>query len=138
MDIDKLFTKDKADAGRWLELKDINGKPTGIRFRVAGSHSERFRRAMAKARADQLNRMKAVGQRDLTADDVEIEFDLMSEALAAITLEWEEITHNGEPLELTPQNARMIYENAPDVRRQVFEYCNNARNYFLSQSSESA
>ena len=134
MDIKELYTKDRAEQGAWCDIKDPAGKETGLKFKVAGAHSETFRREMSKARAAQINRQKARGQRDVTPADVEIEFDLMAEVLAAITLEWN-AESNGEDFPLTRENAKLVFENAPDVRRQVFEFASDTRNYFLSNSS---
>lgn len=132
-DINNLFTRERADQGAWLDIKDLFGKDTGVRLKLAGGHSERFRRAMAKAQAEQANRSKARGSRDVTVEDSMLEFDLMSNVLADVTLEWN-ATSEGKPYDLTFERAKAVYENAPDVRRQAFAFITDARNHFLSQS----
>ena len=134
MDITQLYTKDNADHGGWITLKDPDGKDTDLKFLVAGAHSEKFRRAIAAAQAEQMNRERNRGKRDVTPDDVELEIDLMSEVLAKCTLDWN-AEHDGKAWPCTYDNAKSVYENAPDVRRQAFAFMSDTRNYFSSTSS---
>lgn len=134
-DIGKLFTKDAAGRGAWVDILDPMGEETGIKFKVAGAHSEQFRRAISKAQAEQTNRKARKVSKNVTEEDVQLDFDLLSEVLAKVTLDWN-VTKDGEPFELTFDNAKAVYDSAPDVRRQVFEFCSEVRNFFLSESSE--
>jgi len=137
MDIDKLYTRETSEAGAWCDITDPLGAATGLKFKIAGAHSDRFRRAMTKAQAKQMNREKARGRRDVTPEDLELEFDLMADVLAECTLEWNaEKDEKDWPCSF--ENAQSVYINAPDVRRQVFQFASDARNYFLSQSSAGA
>jgi len=137
MNIDKLYTRESSDAGAWCDILDPLGADTGLRFRVAGAHSDKFRRAMTKAQATQVNREKSRGRRDVTPEDLELEFDLMADVLAECTLEWN-AEKDGADWPCSTSNARDVYLNAPDVRRQVFQFVSDAKNYFLSQSSAGA
>ena len=137
MDIDKLYTRETSEAGAWCDITDPLGAETGLKFKIAGAHSDRFRRAMVKAQAKQMNREKARGRRDVTPEDLELEFDLMADVLAECTLEWN-AEKDGKDWACTADNARAVYLNAPDVRRQVFQFASDARHYFLSPSSADA
>lgn len=137
MNIDKLYTREASEAGAWCEIRDPLGAETGLKFKIAGAHSDRFRRAMTKAQAKQMNRERARGRKDVTAEDLELEFDLMADVLAECTLEWN-AEQDGAEWPCTTENARTVYVNAPDVRRQVFQFASDARHYFLSQSSADA
>ncbi len=137
MNIDKLYTRETSDAGAWCEITDPLGATTGLKFKIAGAHSDRFRRAMTKAQAKQLNRERARGRKDVTPEDLELEFDLMADVLADCTLEWN-AEKDGKDWPCNAENARTVYLNAPDVRRQVFQFASDARHYFLSPSSADA
>ena len=137
MDIDKLYTRETSEAGAWCDITDPLGAATELRFKIAGAHSDKFRRAMVKAQAKQMNREKARGRRDVTPEDLELEFDLMADVLAECTLEWN-AEKDGKDWPCTGENAQAVYMNAPDVRRQVFQFASDARHYFLSPSSVDA
>jgi len=134
MNVDKLYTRETSEHGAWCDIRDPLGAETGLRFKIAGAHSDKFRRAMTKAQAKQVNREKLRGRRDITPEELELEFDLMADVLAEVTLDWN-AEKDGADWPCNVENAKDVYINAPDVRKQVFQFASDARHYFLSPSS---
>lgn len=117
-----------------MEIDDPSGEPSGISLKLAGAHSERYRRSIARVQAKQQNRQLKRRSAEMTEEDLAFDFDLMTDHFIAITLDWKGAESKGKPLEFNADNLRYLYENAIDVRNQVTAFTRDARR-FLSQSS---
>lgn len=53
----------------------------------------------------------------------------MIELAVAATKDWQNMDWEGETLECTPKNVRMIYRQVPAIRDQVVEFMNERANY---------
>lgn len=58
----------------------------------------------------------------------ELEKDQL-DLLVACTVSWDNITYNSKPLECTPENARLLYQNVPAVREQVDAFIGDRANF---------
>lgn len=104
-----------SDAGVWVDIKRA-GEPTGIRIKVAGPFS---------ARADDFHRNK---YRQVRADNKGKEFDANDPAFvremtiqgaAHMTLDWEGVVVNGEPLKCSNDEAVKLYRKHYWIATQI-------------------
>lgn len=113
IDLATLDTKPAANAGRAIELRHpATRAPLGIFVDVVGVDSDLYRRAI---RERQLRRSEDEVS-ELTPERMEEEnLDL----LATCTTGWRGMVLDGQAVEFSPVNARMIYERFPWIRDQV-------------------
>lgn len=97
-------------------------KKTPIKIKLAGTDSERWRSAQRK----RTNARLKSRQRSLTAEELESEG---LELLVECTLGWQGMVYSGTPLECTPSNVRMVYQERPWVREQVDEFMGDRANF---------
>lgn len=53
----------------------------------------------------------------------------MIELAVSATKDWQNMGWEGEEIECTPKNARMVYKNVPAIREQVVEFMNDRSNF---------
>lgn len=123
-DFAKLKTGDKAEKGSAMEvLHPVTLQPMGAKIFLAGFDSQRYRTAQNKM----LNaRMALKGGRRITAEEVDAQHINL---LAAVTISWEGLEWNGEKLECTPENAKMLYSELPWLRDQASEFITDRANF---------
>jgi len=139
MDLSNLATKEAAERGTWFEVLDPFGNASGLELLVAGAHSERYRRSVAKMQATQHNRRLQRNQSKREPEDFEVEDDLLTEHAVRITLDWrgkdgEPVTFGDDVVEFSEATVRKLYDQAVDVRNQTLEVARNTR-AFLSKGS---
>ncbi|WOI55134.1 hypothetical protein [Palleronia sp. LCG004] len=109
----RSFTADQ-DRGAWFDLADpIEGKPTGIRLKVAGPDSETQARARLKL-ADDLAEM-ADHEGRVPAEQRE---RARRDSLAACVLAWE-CQEDGEPVAFSHGNVLRLIKAATWVEAQI-------------------
>ena len=108
-----------------LYYQGENGERQPVIIRVAGAHSQRYRRAEERIRKRKLKPNKFTGEL-IHTDNVE--------KVAECTLSWKGIHAGGEPVEMTIPNARQIYKRAPWVLDQILEAMNEPTNFFVNGS----
>ncbi|MDR2945992.1 MAG: hypothetical protein LBV79_04525 [Candidatus Adiutrix sp.] len=120
------FTQSLADSA-WLKiLNPKDNSDTGLRFHLAGPDSEIYRRAESAARNKSLARQTKT---KLTAEMVD---EQVLEHLLAVTIGWEGLVYNGQPLEFTSDNLRHIYTEPRlrFIREQVEAFVSDRQNFF--------
>lgn len=120
----KYRTKEKAE----LNVKGPQGGKTEIKITVAGEDSERYQDAFREMRSETVKKVAAKEGEELSLEE---QRKLVANFLADITLDWDGLGYEGEELECTPENCRMIYSE-PElswIRKQVDEFSRNRRNY---------
>lgn len=123
MDLASLDTASTADQGAALELRHpatnaVLTKPDGsaITITLAGTDSERHRRAARAATNRRLKNSTGRRQNTLTAEEIEGDgIDL----LVASTIGWDGVMVDGQPLAYTPDNARKLYKRFSWVTEQA-------------------
>lgn len=128
-DLSSLDVTNKSDAGVEIELTHpVTNKPLGIFVTVRGKESSVFREHI-RDKTNANVRRNAMAQRrgkDIempTAEQMERD---ATDLLILCTVGWRSgegptITFEGQPLEFTVPNARLIYERLTWVRSQVDE-----------------
>jgi hypothetical protein len=105
----------------------LTKKRTGIYITVLSKDSEVYK-GIQKAQAN--SRFKQFGKRtasaSLTAEELEEE---SLQLLVACTKSWRGMTYNGQALDCTEDNVRMIYERIPMVREQVDDAIHDRSNF---------
>ena len=102
------------ERGTWFDLLDpVEGRPTGIRLRVAGPDSETQRKARLVL-ADQLVELADLDGR-VSAEARE---KVRQESLAACVLDWE-CAEDGQPLSFTTANMLRLIRAASWVDAQL-------------------
>ena len=65
-----------------------------------------------------------------TYDDMDIDFDAMDiDALVDVTLGWRGLADNGKEVKFTAKKAKQLYEQAPDVVKQLLSFVSNNENF---------
>ena len=131
-----------AEKGAWLqllhpatdeELGVAEGRP--CRIEILGADSSSYEEAVARSVALKAKEQAptAAKKRVVTAEKVlesaERNNEFVSEELAAITLGWEHIEWNGEPLEFNHENAVMLYMEHKWIREQTAAFFSDRTNY---------
>jgi hypothetical protein len=117
----------RQDEGIDVEIRHpASGDKVGVTIRVAGPDS-----AAAK-KADRLmvnRRLKSRRTGTLNAEELHEETLLK---LAHCTLDWSGMVDKGKPLELTIDNAVLVYRRAPWIMEQVAEVAGDRSRFFES------
>jgi len=125
MELNKLCTVEAHEAGAACTILDPSTrKPTDVIIRLRGMDSKAYRKMRRDADARTLAIMAS-------GESVEFEksegYDI--DALASLTLGWENIVIDGEPFEFSEENCRKLYADAPNVRDQVNRFVGNRANF---------
>lgn len=132
MDLGQLDTSAVAEDGVDLQLKhpgtltpltQDDQAETPISIRLAGADSARFRKA---ERANRDKRLRGGLRRPPTA--AELDADGL-ELLVQCTLGWSGIIVDGQQLEFTPANVRILYKRFQWIREQVDLFMGDRQNF---------
>ena len=132
MDISTVSTVAE-DEGTLVHLKDVAGNPlynetAPVTIRVAGTYSERYRKAQRKVK-DRNVRMVRRGQ-DYDADALD---ESTFELEAACILEWS-FTANGQPFPITADNWKALVAKQPQWQDQVSTAMTDHARFFSASS----
>jgi hypothetical protein len=137
-DLAQIDTKKAAEEGRVLHLVhpktraplfDGDGNP--VTLSLLGKDSKRALRAESAALD---RRLKAGARRGvISADDMR---DDTLAVLIACTTGWSGLAVNGQDLPYSPENAKLLYEQWPDIREQANAFIEDRAN-FLKDSPQS-
>jgi hypothetical protein len=136
MDITTVTTVSE-DAGTLVHLKDVAGEllydgegdaKTPVTIRVAGTYSERYRRAQKRLKDRNLRgarRGEEFGADTLDAGTIELE--------AACIVEWT-FTAGGQPFPITANNWTALVAKQPQWQEQVSAAMTDHARFFASSS----
>jgi hypothetical protein len=113
MDIKKLYTRDRHNAGSEVRVKDELGNDTDMYIRVVGMDSNAWNSIQLSIGRDH-------------ADGKEIE---THEILADATIGWRGVESDGVELEFSRDLVRDLYFSAPYIAEQVNRFIGNRRNF---------
>lgn len=113
-----------------IEIKNVNGQPTGFFISVLGKDSDVYRN-ITRGMADVILKRQAMGKNDASLDKIESQ---NIDALVAVTTGWRLGDSNvvplgNEELAFSPANVRKVYERLLPVREQVTEAINDLENF---------
>ncbi len=129
MDFADLDVSSAADSGATLHIEHPTtgeplfteaGKP--ITVRVKGADSKSFRQEMHRLAEAQAGKRQKVTRAKAETNAIEL--------LASVTIGWDGIVWEGEPLKFSEENARMLYRERPWLREQVDEFIADRANFF--------
>lgn len=143
MDLQKLNTKDGAEKGADLHLKHPvlghylysgencdadgvwtgTGKATPVAVVVRGTESKTVRDRLKKIQREKVKRPDA--------DDEETGLEFVCSLVVA----FKGITMDGKPMEATPENKRMFFEQSDALVEQVIDFAKDRANFFGKTSS---
>ncbi|SNS00360.1 hypothetical protein SAMN04488503_2290 [Humidesulfovibrio mexicanus] len=124
LDLSALDTKTMADQGVEMEILTVDsGKPTGVFLTLAGYDSDIYRN---QERATLNRRLAKKVRKTPTAEDFD---DDSMVTLVRCTLGWRNVEVGGKPLEFTPANVRMVYEQYPEIKRQANAFILDGANF---------
>ena len=128
MDITAFDSTGPANEGAKMELRLPNGEPalkddgTPVTITLLGADSDAYQRAS-----------KALGNRSLRNRSqpltVEQAITESINLLAKVTVSWDGLTEDGQPLPCTEENAKRLYRSSLAVREQVAEFVNDRGNF---------
>ncbi len=137
MDLSTLSTKQKSEEGVVMTVEDprtgeplLDDQGEGVTITVAGSDSKAYRTYSRKIQNKRLKNLKP-GQRSLNIDSEEMEEEAL-ELMCKCTLGWSGIAWQGEALECTPQNAKMLFTELGWLREQVDIFITDRANFFVT------
>lgn len=130
MDLNRFDTKTKANAGIEFALNDLRtGKPTDAKFRIVGSDSEHFQRLKAERSRKVAKRLQETGAEALTPEEMD---EMACEMLAACTLGWSGLNHDGKPVPFSTEKAKEVYSQYPAIRDQINLAIADRANFLLA------
>lgn len=136
MDVSTVTTVSE-DEGTFVHFKDVTGNllfdgegeaKTPVGARVAGTYSERYRKALKKVKERNLRAARRNEEYDAdTMDDRTFELE------AACLIEWT-FTTNGQPFPITPDNWKAIVAKQPQWQGQVDQAMNDHARFLARKS----
>lgn len=112
------------DKGAWLDLADpIDGKPTGLRFRIAGPDSATQHRAQLQL-VDELAELAGPDGRVTAAHRETARIN----CLARCVLGWE-VEEDGQPVPFNQRNVVRVLNLARWVEAQIDAFAGDRRNF---------
>lgn len=124
---DALEFDDIADSRKAMEeltILDANGVPTPMKITVLSSDSDEWRKQIYKFNAENAKfreKRREIPREKQDADSIAL--------LCAVTVSWEGINKGGKPMPCTPENAAMLYQKAPFIADQVYEFVRERANF---------
>ena len=128
-----------AERGAWMQVTHpSSGEELGVaegqpcRIKLQGADSMAYEEAAARTVALRAKKPNTKQRKVSTKRLLEASEELgkaQSEELASITLGWENIEWEGEPLEFTTENAIKIYQEHRWLRDQAVEFFGDRTNY---------
>lgn len=148
MDLAKMLDSSVIEQGADLHLvHPATGKPLTaengepITVRLLGIDSETYRTLEKEVRHASLERMqKKLGRRgtpQMQVDPEQIEEDALN-MMVKCTKSWANIIYKGKPLDCTPANVKMLYQEQPWIAEQVSEFMNDRRNFLGNSPTNSS
>ncbi len=142
-DLSSFDTTKLADEGAVMELCDpIDGRrlideKSGdpVTITLIGQDAKQYQREVHKATNKRLNKRITKGRIKLSAE--EIEGDSL-DLLIKCTKSWTYINVDGEMLEFSQKNVRMLYERFPWIKEQVDEFTTDRSNFLGNSSTNSS
>ena len=119
MDINDFYTADEHEKGREVAINNPStGEPSDVVFIVRGPDSKTFRKAILKS-----------NRANLEVDDT----DRMTDLLVAVTIDWRGLKQgsgkDAKYVPFSPEAARKIYDQSPDVATQVMTFVSQRQNF---------
>lgn len=132
---DLSMIKDRIQNAAWLTICTPSGEKTDIEFLVAGPDSDEFRKA--EDRLSNQTARRAIQRPGkalrLTAEELK---ERNQELLMAVTLDWKNVSFNGEELPFTKENLRVIYTEPAFgfIFDQALDFVNERSNFFTNSN----
>lgn len=133
MDLKAFDSASIAEAGIDVEIVDPrDGQKTGIVFKVRGTDSATYRRALAEQSRGALDAKRA-----LTLEELQDQGAIL---LSKMIAGWEGVRENGAPVPFSEAEALRIVKTYPEIRRQLDVAAQDRRRFFPTspETSESA
>ena len=123
-----------ADDGAVLNLVHPESEEVieGMTITLLGQDSKVYRKLQMGKQQTALNRM-AKGKKAIDLDAEKLSEDSI-EDLVKLTTAWTGFALDGKNLELTPDNARMVYNEWSWIKEQVQEFVGNRANFFRTDA----
>lgn len=122
MDITKLNSVEACERGSWIEIKDFYGEPTGIKFKVIGIDSKKFK--------DQVNRLSRMNENSKVKSDNDKQEAETIRMLVSITMDWENVEDSeGKTIPFTKEAVQEVYENSPIISEQIIKFTSDRTNF---------
>ncbi len=127
VDFTTLDTKKQSEDGAvYRVLSPRDGTETGATIRLAGADSDTYRAIERKQNNKRTSKISS--GRPFTLTQEEVEEDNLKKAMSC-TLGWTDMILNGQELECTPENVRMMYERFPWLYEQVWVFIQDRKNF---------
>lgn len=110
-----------------LVIRDANDMPTPLKIRVLSRDSDAWRKQVYKLQTENAKfsrKGKDVPLEKSDADGIAL--------ITAVTVSWEGINRDGQPMPCTPENVAKLYEKAPWIADQVFAFVRERENFMRS------
>lgn len=142
MDLSRFDTATGSEAGRWIEPKDMEGNPVGIRIKVLGPDSRKYGQLRDEVQRDAYRAIASASNGLEPEPEKLTEAEKEAKFYAALTLDWEStvdgesVTWEGKDFPCTEANAVKLYRSAVIVRNQVKMFVESRRNFTLPASGD--
>ena len=128
MDMDLSTIRKQAQEEAWLPIMHpVTGVETSMRIRLLSPDSERYRAIDYSIRNAATQTLARRGR--FSAEGME---ESNMRLLVQATVGWEGVIFDGQEIEFTPANVKMVYTDFPFIREQVDRFLGDRRNFFLS------
>lgn len=110
----------RENEGQWVEIHSpagdrlewaSGGETRPVRVRVAGTYSERYRRAEERMRDRRMKKASRYSGEQFERDQLRL--------VAACVLEWEGFFNGGKAIPCDEQNVVTVLQNAPWIQEQI-------------------
>lgn len=122
------FKRNTMDIAEIEIIHPATGLPLDMKISVMSPDSDEYRKIALQQQNDNIKNIRKNRGRKTAEKMAEEGMDL----LVAITVGWEGLEENGQPIPFTPDNVRRIYEQFPFIKEQVDEFAADRRNFIKS------
>lgn len=130
MEFNQLATVGRHENGAECNiLNPITNEPTDFYVKVCGADSKVWR-AAKKKQTNAIITARSNLKDGQTYEDIDIDFDALDiQALVDATLDWRGLANKGKEVKFTAEAAKDLYEQAPDVVKQLLYFIGNGENF---------
>jgi len=121
-----------AEGSAWMTVvHPVTNEETDAKIHLAGADSEAFRKVERRIKNSRFSKLLKGNKNkpNITAEELE---ENSLDLLVAVTLGWENVLSNGQPLEFNEANVRTLYEDCAWLREQVDEFIGDRTNFLSS------
>lgn len=128
MELDLGVVRKQTQDESWMTIcHPISGEETTMRIKVMNPDSAAYKAVDTRIKNMGFKTAQRKGGKNLSVEDLD---ETQLQLLIGVTTGWENVIFDGQPIEFSADNVRMVYKEFPFIREQVDRFISDRRNFF--------